>query len=123
MAEAVTASALGTLRYYQTIGQGYADMLRGAFTASSFITAGAAWLGMGKAGALMLGAASMGFWIVLAVVFGWVVWKYRVIHNTLEREGVNNPITMRMLTAMEEIATNTRHRHPGLDALNERAFR
>lgn len=102
-----TAALLGTLRYYQTIGQGYADLFRGAFTASSFVTAGAAWLGVGKAGAIAIGVASMFFWIVLAMAFGYVVWRYRVIHSTLEREWKNSPATVRQIELLEAIARNT----------------
>ena len=102
------ADRLGTLRYYQQLGQAYAEMFRTGFTASSFVTAGAAWLGASKGLALLIGLASMFFWLLFAVLCGWVVWRWRVIHATLDADYRNNPGVMRQIAALEEIARNTR---------------
>lgn len=102
------AERIGTARYFQSIGQGYADMARGSMTASGLVTAGAAWLGMSKSMALALGAASVCFWVLLAVVFGYVVWRWRVVHHSLGMERDANPATVRTLELLERIERNTR---------------
>ena len=99
---------VGLVRYYQTLGQSYAEMFRGSLTAGGVVTAGAAWLGMGKTGALILGVASIAFWQCLAVGFGYAVWRWRVIHATLEREWHNSPATLRQMELLEQIEKNTR---------------
>jgi len=102
------AHRLGTLRYYQTLGQNYADMLRGGTSASAMVTGAAALLGMGKTGAVILGVGSLLLWPILAIGFGYAVWRWRVIHSTLESDWRNNPFHLRMTDLLEEIARNTR---------------
>ena len=102
------SSSLGTARFYQQIGQSYAEMFRGGFTASGFVTAAAAWLGVGKAGALLIGVSSMLFWPLLAIVMGWAVTRWRVYHSTVSREMEQSPWLSRQLALLEEIAENTR---------------
>lgn len=107
----MSASTIGRLRYFQNLGQGYAEMFRGSLTAGGIVTAGAAWLGLGKAGALVLGAVSVFFWQGLAMGFGYLVWRYRIIHATLDHEWKNSPATARTIELLETIERNTR-RHP-----------
>ena len=99
---------IGMLRLYQVIGQGYAEIFRGSLTASGIVTAGAAWLGMGKTGALLLGLLSLGFWLALAIVFGWSVIRWRVIHKTLDAQWRNDPFAVRQMDLLEAIERNTR---------------
>ena len=101
------ASRLGTFRYYQIQGQGYTDMFRGSFTASGLVTAGAAWLGVGKGWALAIGVASIGFWIVLSCAFGYAVVRWRVLHRTLKNEWDNTPYLVRHIELLEQIECNT----------------
>ena len=82
---------LGTCRYWQQQGQGYAEMFKGSLTAGGIVTAGAAWLGMGKVGALLLGVSSVFFWQILATFFGWLAWRHKIIENQLGQEWKNNP--------------------------------
>jgi hypothetical protein len=101
------ADKVGTAVYFRNLGQGYSEMFRGSMTASGFVTAGAAWLGMSKTHAVLLGVASLGFWVVLAVFFGWAVWKWKVIHAQLERERDNSPVPLEMLQLLRAIRDNT----------------
>jgi hypothetical protein len=104
-----TADRLGTLVYWRNLGQSWSEMFRGSFTASGFVTAAAAWLGMSKSGALLLGLASTFFWPTLAILCGYGVWRWRVIHAQLERERDNTPATAEQLALLREIAKNTGH--------------
>jgi len=95
---------LGTLRYWQIQGQGYAEMFKGSLTAGGIVTAGAAWLGVGKAGAILLGIGSVFFWQVLAMVLGWLAWKYHVVQSAQKNDGINNPIIAEQLALLRRIA-------------------
>src|SRR6266702_3687495 len=111
------ADRLGTAVYFRNLGQSWSEMFRGSFTASGFITAGAAWLGASKVTALMLGLASTFFWPLLAVGCGWAVWRWRVIHAQLERERDNTPYMAESLALLQQIARNTQtRRHLHLEA-------
>jgi hypothetical protein len=103
----VLADRLGQLRYWQTIGQNYADMVRGSMTASGLVTAGAAWLGASKPVALLMGVGSIGVWFILATAVGWAVWKWRVLHATLESDWRNNPYHAQTIDLLQQIARNT----------------
>ena len=101
---------LGTLRYWQIQGQGYAEMFKGSLTAGGIVTAGAAWLGVGKAGAILLGVGSVFFWQVLATVLGWLAWKYHVVQSAQKNDGVNNPIIAEQLALLRRIAASLEQR-------------
>lgn len=102
------ANVIGTLRYYQNLGQSYAEMFRGSLTAGGVVTAAAAWLGVGKLGAIFIGSLSILFWQLLAMLFGYVVWRWRVIHTTMDHEWKNNPYNARTIELLETIERNTR---------------
>jgi len=92
---------LSTLRYWQQMGQGYMEMFKGSLTAGGIVTAGAAWLGLGKTGAILVGVGSIFFWQALAMLFGWLIWHHHIIEGTLDNEWKNDPWKRRMLEAIE----------------------
>ena len=107
------AYVLGTVRYWQTMGQGYAEMFKGSLTAGGIVTAGAAWLGIGKAGAILLGVGSVVFWQALAVLFGWLAWRHKIIEETLDKDWRNDPAKRRTIEALEKIEAHLARRAPG----------
>ena len=102
------ANTVGTVRYFQNLGQSYAEMFRGSLTAGGIVTAAAAWLGVGKAGAILIGTLSVLFWQLLAMLFGYIVWKWRIIHATMEHEWRNNPVASKTIDLLTQIEENTR---------------
>ena len=102
------ANVLGTARYWQNLGQSYAEMFRGSMTAGGIVTAAAAWLGVGKTGSVIIGICSIFFWQTLAILFGWAVWRWRIIHRTIEHEWRNSPLAVEQIKLLEAIERNTR---------------
>lgn len=99
---------LGTVRYFQGLGYSYAEMLKGSMTASAAVTYMATKFGIGIAGTLVLALGSVVLWQVLALGFGWLVWRWRIVHAELERARDNSPATSEQLALLREIAKNTR---------------
>src|SRR5262249_14450459 len=104
MSGARLSRTLGALRFYQQQGQSYADMLRGTFTASTFVTAVAFYLGMGQVGAVVLGAISMVFWVVLSVVCGWCAVRWHVYKAERVQAWQADPLTTRAMELLEKMA-------------------
>ncbi len=99
---------IGTLRYFQNAGDPYAHMLQTSTTASSMVTVAAAWLGVGKMGALIIGFLSFLVWPTVAIGVGYAIWRSRIVHKTIENEWKNNPLQARTIELLETIADNTR---------------
>ena len=99
---------LGTLRFWQSLGQTYAEMFRGSLTASGIVTVAASWLGMGKTGAVILGICSIGFWLCLAIVLGYLVHRYRIVHATTRHEVEASEFQRRSVAALEAILVELR---------------
>jgi hypothetical protein len=100
---------IGTVRYWQQLGDPYAQMAREALKPALGATAVAAYLGVTVWTAVLIGAATVVGLLIGSVVFGWLVWRHRVIHATIRKEWENNPVVMRQLELLEEIARNTNH--------------
>ena len=100
-----SSELLGTLRFWQSLGQTYAEMFRGSLTASGIVTVAASWLGMGKTGAVILGICSIGFWLCLAIVLGYLVHRYRIIHATTRHEVEASEFQRRSVAALERLVT------------------
>jgi len=101
---------VGRGRYFQNVGQSYAEMLAGVgpILAGGMVTGLAAYLGLSVRGAVAIGLSIIGGRILLAMGFGYVVWRYRIIHATLDHEYKNNPFNARQLDLLEAIERNTR---------------
>ena len=102
---------LGTLRYWQQLGDPYAQMLREALKPALGATALGAYLGLSVVKALLIGVSMVVGLLALALVFGWLVWRHRIIHASLRRDWENNPALLRQLELLEAIERNTNGQH------------
>ena len=93
--------------FYRNVGQSWSEMLRGSFTASTLVTMAAHYLGLSARLAFIIGVVSTVLWPGLAVVCGWGIVRWRILHHTMTRERDNNPTAHEMLTLLRAIACNT----------------
>ena len=98
---------LGTLRYWQQLGDPYAQMLREALKPALGATALGAYLGLSVVKAVLIGVGMVVGLLALALVFGWLVWRHRVIHAAIRKDWENNPALLRQLELLEAIERNT----------------
>lgn len=98
------ARGLGTAKFYYNMGKEYGDLVRGGLTGSAVVT----WVGH-QLGLSPLVAVAAGVTVVLpvtlllAVLAGWAVVRWRVIHRTLEHEWQNSPYQVAQLEALHNI--------------------
>lgn len=104
------AATLGRVRYFQNLGQSYAEMLAGVgpIMAGGLVTGLAAYLGLRTRWAILIGLGIIGGRILLAIGFGYLVWRYRIIHATQDHEWRTNPAVTRQLDLLDAIERNTR---------------
>ena len=99
---------LGTLRFWQGLGQSYADALRTGASASAIIASAAKYLGMSASLAITLGGLAFVLWPTTALVCGYAVWRYKLVHAEMERQLEVNPMSHRSLALLGQIEINTR---------------
>ena len=102
---------IGTVRYWQQLGDPYAQMLREALKPALGATALGAYLGLSVIKALVIGVAMVLGLLGLALLFGWLVWRHRVIHAAIRKDWENNPALLRQLELLEAIERNTNGHH------------
>ena len=98
---------IGTARYWQQLGDPYAQMFREALKPALGATALSAYLGLTALTSLLIGIAMVTGLLAASVVFGWLVWRHRVVHATIRRDWENNPVMLRQIELLEMIARNT----------------
>lgn len=98
---------IGTLRYWQQLGDPYAQIFREALKPALGATALSAYLGLTVLKSLLIGVVMVTALLAASVVFGWLVWRHHVIHAAIRRDWENNPVTLRQLELLEMIARNT----------------
>jgi hypothetical protein len=99
---------LGTGRFWVGLGQSYADAIRTGASASAIIASAAKYLGLSAWWAVALGATAFCLWPTLALGFGYLVWRYKLVHAEMERQLEVNPASHRQLALLTQIETNTR---------------
>ena len=100
----MVADGIGRIRLWQLLGQQYAEMFRGAVTASGVVTAGAAWLGVGKLWALVIGCAAIVVFQGVAILAGWLLWRFGVAQATTRHTLQMDEYQRRSLEVLEKIA-------------------
>jgi hypothetical protein len=98
---------IGTIRYWQQLGDPYTQMLREALKPALGATAVSAYLGLTVAKAVLIGVVMVLSLLGLALVFGWLVWRHRVIHAVILKTWENDPAFLRQLELLEAIERNT----------------
>lgn len=105
---------IGTYRYWQQLGDPYAQMLREALKPALGATALSAYLGLTVLKAITIGLITVVGLLGLSLAFGWLVWRHRVIHASIRKEWENNPVVLRQIELLEAIARNTNGKGPSV---------
>lgn len=114
----IWSDRLGTWRYYQQLGEPYAQMLREALKPALGVSALSAYLGANVWAAIGLGMIAVTSLLALALGFGWLVWRHRIIHATIRTAWQNDPALLRQLELLEQIVANTQpDHHQGVQCL------
>ncbi len=104
----MSARVLGELRYYQQVGQPFADLLNNALKPALAAVAVSKYLGTSVLSALLAGCGMVAAILTLSIVMGWLIVRYRVIHASIRASWANDPVTSRQLELLEQIAAHTR---------------
>lgn len=105
------ADRVGYGKFLYTVGKEYAEIFRGSVTGGAVLTGVASYLGMGKMGAVLLGAMLVPLFLLIAISAGFCVVRWRVIHATIEREWENNPFQRAQIDTLREIRDELRAPH------------
>jgi hypothetical protein len=104
----MSATALGTLRFWQDTGQPYADLLKEAIKPALGMTAVTKYMGASVSVSVYAGLATVVGMLALSIVMGWLVVRYRVLHSQRVADWRANPAQCRQIELLEEIAKNTK---------------
>jgi ABC-type spermidine/putrescine transport system permease subunit II len=98
---------LGTFRFYQNMGDPLAHMVRESVKPALGTTALATYLGASPSMSIVIGIGTVAAFLALAIAFGYVVVRYRIIHSQITQEWQNNPLMLRQIALLEAIEKNT----------------
>jgi len=99
---------LGTARFWMGLGQSYADAIRTGASASAILASAAKYLGLSATASVTIGVSAFLAWPVVALAFGWAIWRYKLVHAEMTRQMEVNPAVVSHLDLLGKIESNTR---------------
>ena len=94
---------LGTFRFWQGLGQSYADAMRTGASASAILASAAKYLGLSTGWAVGLAVTAFCLWPTLAILFGYLVWKWRLVHAEMQRQMDVDPYKQQTVHLLREV--------------------
>lgn len=99
---------IGFSKYLFNVGKEYAELFRGSLTPTLLVGFVATQQGASlKTSALSALGVPLAF-IVVGLVAGVIVWRWRITHATIEREWENNPFARKQIDTLTEIRDELR---------------
>lgn len=97
------AERLGFAKYLYNLGKEYGDLFRGSVTGGVGLTFLANYFGLGKGASIAVGACLVPIALAIGISAGWVVWRWRITHATIEKEWENNPFQRAQIDTLRKI--------------------